>query len=58
MIGNGDKVSIYNSNWLPRPQTFKPFSPPVLPMDTKVKFFIKEDNSWDVEKIRQFFFGG
>ncbi|KAH9652505.1 zf-RVT domain-containing protein [Citrus sinensis] len=55
MIGNGDKVSIYNSNWLPRPQMFKPFSPHVLPMDTKVKFFIKEDNSWDVEKIRQFF---
>lgn len=57
MIGNGDKVSIYNINWLPRPQTFKPFSPHILPIDTKVKFFIKEDNSWDVGRIRQFFFG-
>lgn len=55
MIGSGDKISIYKINWLPRPQTFKPFSPHVLHVDTKVKFLINEDNSWNVEKIRQCF---
>lgn len=43
-IGNGRKVVVYKDNWLPRPETFKPISPPSLPRDTMVVELIKNEN--------------
>ncbi|KAH9671011.1 putative reverse transcriptase/RNA-dependent DNA polymerase [Citrus sinensis] len=55
-IGNGQQVQIYKGNWIPRPTSFKPVSPPSLPSDTRVAELIKEDNQWNEDMICQHFF--
>lgn len=43
-MGNGKKTSVYNDNWLPRPDTFKFFSPLTLPENLVVADLINEEN--------------
>lgn len=46
---------MYKDNWLPRPDTFKPFSPPTLPEDTDVADLINAENKWDEGKLNEHF---
>lgn len=45
-IGTGDKIKVYKSNWMPRPQTFKPISRPTLDPECKVAELIDENQQW------------
>ncbi|KAL9440996.1 hypothetical protein AB3S75_019634 [Citrus x aurantiifolia] len=54
-IGDGKLVKVYQSGWLPRPETFKPISPPSLPLDTTVSVLIDEDHCWRDDVIQQHF---
>lgn len=54
-IGRGNSVHIYNNNWIPRGETFRPISIPSLPTDSYVNEQIGFDNKWDVAKIYQNF---
>lgn len=51
LIGNGKKILVYKDNYLPRPDTFKPISPPTLPVDTFVADLINFQNQWDENKL-------
>lgn len=46
---------VYKDNWIPRPITFKHFSPQNLPTETVVADFIDADNKWRVDKLEQHF---
>lgn len=35
-IKKGSNILVHKDSWLPRPDTFKPISPPTLPMETTV----------------------
>lgn len=48
-------VQIYRSNWIPRPDTFKPFSIPSLPDNAKVTELIDTRNQWKEDLIHQHF---
>lgn len=50
-------MQIYQSNWIPREETFRPISTstPSLPYDSYVTKLIGADNTWDVAKIYQHF---
>ncbi|KAH9724434.1 putative reverse transcriptase/RNA-dependent DNA polymerase [Citrus sinensis] len=54
-IGSGNQVCIYKSNWLPRPEAFKPFSPPTLDIQAVVADLIDENQNWKKEMIYQHF---
>ena len=54
-IGRGDMVQIYKSNWILRPNTFKPFSIPSLPEDAKVAELIDARNQWKEDLILKHF---
>ena len=54
-IGSGEDVQVYNSNWLPRPTTFRPISPRTLAADTKVADLIGLEREWKMDLIRQHF---
>ncbi|KAH9681143.1 putative reverse transcriptase/RNA-dependent DNA polymerase [Citrus sinensis] len=54
-IGSGEDVQVYNSNWLPRPTTFRPISPRTLAVDTKVVDLIGPEREWKMDLIRQYF---
>ncbi|KAH9764612.1 putative reverse transcriptase/RNA-dependent DNA polymerase [Citrus sinensis] len=54
-IGNGEQVEVYKGNWMPRPTTFKPFSPPSLPIDSRVSDLINAANQWNEGLINQHF---
>lgn len=54
-IGNDEQVKVYQSKWLPRPDTFKLISPPKLHSETAVSELINEKHEWDEELIRQNF---
>ena len=54
-IRDGKLVKVYQSGWLPRPETFKPISPPSLPLDTTVSVLIDEDHCWRDDAIRKHF---
>ncbi|KAH9685108.1 reverse transcriptase domain-containing protein [Citrus sinensis] len=54
-IGSGEEVQVYNSNWLPRPTTFRPISPRTLAADTKVADLIDPEREWKMDLIRQHF---
>ena len=43
-IGRGNNVQIYNSNWIPRGETFRPISIPSFPTDSYVNELIGSDN--------------
>lgn len=46
---------MYKDNWLPRPNTFKPMSPPRMLIHTVVADLIKARNQWDEDKLNQHF---
>ncbi|KAH9725922.1 putative reverse transcriptase/RNA-dependent DNA polymerase [Citrus sinensis] len=54
-IGNGEQLLVYQSQWIPRPITFQPISPPSLSPDTTVAELISEEQSWKEAVIRQHF---
>lgn len=54
-IGSGQNISVYKDNWLPRPNTFKPFSPPKMPTESVVADLIKARNQWDEDKLKKYF---
>lgn len=54
-IGNGQSILMYKDNWLPRPNTFKPMSPPRMLIHTVVADLIKARNQWDEDKLNQHF---
>ena len=54
-IGTGDRVKIYKSHWIPRPQTFTPISTPTLSMDCTVAELMDENHKWKESLIQQHF---
>ena len=54
-IGNGENVQIYNTNWIPRPVTFKILSQPTLLEGTMVSCLINKEHKWNENMIRQHF---
>ena len=48
-------MCIYKSNWLPRPEAFKHFSPPTMDPQAVVAELIDENQHWKKEKIYQHF---
>lgn len=54
-IGNGTKVQIYKSCWIPKPETFRVISLPTLPMEAKVSELIDQNNMWKESMIQQHF---
>ncbi|KAH9784956.1 reverse transcriptase domain-containing protein [Citrus sinensis] len=54
-IGNGEQVEVYKGNWMPRPTSFKPVSPPSLPIDSRVSDLINAANQWNEGLINQHF---
>lgn len=54
-IGSSDKISVHRSHWMPRPQTFKPFSVPTLDIDCKVAGLIDENQQWNEPLIHKHF---
>ncbi|KAH9697612.1 zf-RVT domain-containing protein [Citrus sinensis] len=54
-IGNGEDTSVFRSNWLPRPATFKPIFKPKLPADAKVAVLIDNENKWKACLIQKIF---
>lgn len=54
-VGNGKKISVYEDNWLPRPDAFKPISPPALPKDSVVADLLNDMNQWDEDKLNHYF---
>ena len=54
-IGTGDRVKIYKSHWIPRPQAFKPISAPTLGMDCTVAELIDENQKLKESLIQQHF---
>ena len=54
-IGCGDQVRIYNSNWVPRPSTFKILSTLTLPLDTLISVLTDGEHKWNETLIKQHF---
>ena len=54
-MGNGKKITIYSDNWLLRPKTFRPISPPTLPINSVVVDLIKANKQWDEIKLNHHF---
>ncbi|KAL9441066.1 hypothetical protein AB3S75_019689 [Citrus x aurantiifolia] len=54
-IGNGEKISVYRGNWIPRPSTFKPLSRIKMPIDTTVSMMVDNENRWKTYLIQQNF---
>ena len=54
-IGDGRSAQIYHSRWIPRPKTFKPFSPPKLPLESTVSELIDVENQWKELLVQQSF---
>lgn len=54
-IGDGKIISIYHHRWLPRPSTFKPFSPQLLPSQSWVAISIDEEGRCKEQLIRTHF---
>ena len=54
-VGRGRSILVYKDRWLPRPDTFKPISPPTLPAEAGVADLLDAENRWDLEKLKQHF---
>lgn len=52
---NEEQVQVYQSQWLPRPVTFKPISPLSLHLQTTVAELINDEHEWNVDMIQQNF---
>lgn len=48
-------MQIYNNNWIPRPETFRPISTPTLPYDAVISELIDDNQSWNLTKVYQHF---
>ncbi|KAL5856994.1 hypothetical protein ACOSQ3_004452 [Xanthoceras sorbifolium] len=46
-VGNGRMVQIYKDRWLPRPSSFRPFSPPVLSLFATVDVLKSVTGGWN-----------
>lgn len=55
-IGNGRKVKVYEDGWLPRPKTFRVYSPISLNLDTLVADLLFPCLTWNKELINRHFF--
>lgn len=56
-IGDGKSVQIYYSRWITRLITFKPFSPPTLPLESTISELVDGKNKWKKMLIQQNFIG-
>lgn len=54
-IGSGDKIQVFKSNWIPRPQTFKPSTAATLDMESMVTDLIDDNQQWKEYLIHQHF---
>lgn len=54
-VGNGKNILVYGCNWIPRPCSFKPFSPQTLPPKTLAADLMKDQGEWHEELIRSKF---
>lgn len=54
-INSRNQECIYKSNWLPRPEAFKRFSPPTMDPQAVVAELIDENQHQKKEKIYQHF---
>ncbi|KAH9793378.1 putative reverse transcriptase/RNA-dependent DNA polymerase [Citrus sinensis] len=54
-IRDGEQLLVYQSQWIPRPITFQPISPPSLSPYTTVAELISEEQKWKEDVIRQHF---
>ncbi|KAH9802376.1 putative reverse transcriptase/RNA-dependent DNA polymerase [Citrus sinensis] len=54
-ISTGNRVYIYKSNWLRRPETFKPFSPQTIDQYVMVSDLIDEEQNLKEREIKQHF---
>ncbi|KAL5553367.1 hypothetical protein UlMin_040768 [Ulmus minor] len=54
-VGNGSKISVYNSRWIPKPWNFKVCSPRTLPNNSLVADLLDENGRWNVPLISQMF---
>lgn len=54
-IGNGENISVFRGNWIPRPSTFKPVSTPNLPSEATVAMLIDNENKWKADLIQKMF---
>ncbi|KAL9426438.1 hypothetical protein AB3S75_033257 [Citrus x aurantiifolia] len=54
-IGSGDSVQVYKSQWIPRPQNFKPIAPATLSEDANVACLIDANHQWKETLIHQHF---
>jgi len=57
-VGNGERIHIWQDNWLPSPTTYKVSSPVnLLPSDAKVSLLINaEKGEWEAGLVQQIFF--
>ncbi|KAH9658603.1 putative reverse transcriptase/RNA-dependent DNA polymerase [Citrus sinensis] len=54
-VGNGQKIHVRKTNWIPQPSTFQPVVKPSLPPDPMVSELINEANCWDEKRIYEHF---
>ncbi|KAK2634246.1 hypothetical protein Ddye_029038 [Dipteronia dyeriana] len=54
-IRDGSSVSIYEDRWVPRPSTFRIFSPPKFGVNTLVSALITDSGGWNVPLVRESF---
>ena len=57
VVGNGEKVSIWNDQWLPTLEAFKVVSPKPPQAEAKIvaEIIDLDRRSWDVAKIKRMF---
>lgn len=54
-VGDGQDILVYYHNWIPRPYTFRPFSPNTQPSDTIAAALLSENGGWNEVLIRAHF---
>lgn len=54
-IGSGKNISVFRSNWIPRPSTFQPIFTPNLPPEATVAVLIDNENKWKPDLIQSMF---
>lgn len=51
-IGCGKNISVFRSNWIPRPATFKPIFTSNLPPEATIAVLIDNENKWKLDLIQ------
>lgn len=54
-IGSRKNISVFRSNWIPRPSTFKPIFTLNLPPEATVAVLIDNENKWMPDLIQSMF---